>query len=156
MNGFGEFPARFRFTLWRHLLKIPENRAAYETLIERGPHSAFQNFDLRYPIKSKRLTRAMERCLNCIAHWNGIFGEVSYIPVLVFPLVKLFQHSGIHAFEIVVSFLFNWCRDWFSFYPNPPVQILASIENVIAEADPRIELHRVTYTYFGPVRLIVE
>jgi len=83
----------------------------------------------------------MERCLNCVAHWNGIFGELDYIPVLIFPFVKLFQHSGLHAFEMVISVLFNWSRDWFSFYPNPPIPILASIENVIAEADPRLLRH---------------
>lgn len=141
LKGFGEFPARYRFMLWRHLLKLPENKSAYETLLHRGTHPAFNNFDLRYPIKSQRLCRAMERCLNCVAHWNGIFGELDYIPVLIFPFVKLFQHSGLHAFEMIISVLFNWSRDWFSFYPNPPIPLLASIENVIAEADPRLVRH---------------
>ena len=72
--------------------------------------------------------------LHILAHWNGIFGELDYIPVLVFPFVKLFQHSGLHCFEVVISILFNLCRDWFSFYPNPPISILASIENVISDS----------------------
>jgi hypothetical protein len=80
--------------------------------------------------------------------------ELDYVPVLVFPFVKvifhlikflksfkLFQNSGLHCFEIVATVLFNYCRDWFSFYPNPPIPILAAIENLIAEADPRLLRH---------------
>ena len=55
LNGFGEFPTRYRFMLWRHLLNLPENKGAYETLVQRGTHPAFNHFDTRYPIKSQRL-----------------------------------------------------------------------------------------------------
>ena len=61
--------------------------------------------------------------------------------MMLFPFVKTFQHSPIHCFEVCSSVLFNWCRDWFSFYPNPPIPILASIENVINHADPRLIRH---------------
>ena len=61
--------------------------------------------------------------------------------MMLFPFIKTFQHSPIHCFEVCSSVLFNWCRDWFSFYPNPPIPILASIENVINHADPRLIRH---------------
>lgn len=141
LNGFGEFPVRYRFLIWRQLLRIPENATAYESLIARGPHPSMKGFEQKYPIKSQRISRAMEKCLNCIGHWNSIFLELDYMPLLVFPFVKLFQNSGLHCFEIVSTVLFNFCRDWFSFYPNPPIPLLAAIENVIAEADPRLLRH---------------
>ena len=73
LNNFGEFPARYRFLLWRHLLKIPQNKAAYEALLQRGTHPAFDNFDVKYPIKSQRLNRAMNKCVNCIGR-SGVVG----------------------------------------------------------------------------------
>ncbi|CBY15935.1 unnamed protein product [Oikopleura dioica] len=141
LNGFGEFPQAYRFLIWRRILRIPGNNSAYESLLSRGQHPGMKDFDQKYPIKSNRIARAMDKCLNCIGHWNSIFLELDYVPVLVFPFVKLFQNSGLHCFEIVATVLFNYCRDWFSFYPNPPIPILAAIENVIAEADPRLLRH---------------
>jgi len=141
LNGFGEFPARYRLLIWRHLLQIPENESSFKALWERGRHSSVANLDKTYPLKSQRLFRALERTISCVAHWNSLFGELDYIPIMVFPFVKLFQHSPIHCFEVISTVLFNWSRDWFSFYPNPPIPILVSIENVISHFDPRLVRH---------------
>jgi hypothetical protein len=139
--GFGEFPARYRLLIWRHLLKIPENESSFRALLDRGRHPSVSQLSSDFPLKSQRLFRALERTVSCVAHWNSLFGELDYIPIMIFPFIKLFQHSPIHCFEVVSSVLFNWSRDWFSFYPNPPIPILASIENVIAAADPRLMRH---------------
>ena len=101
LNGFGEFPARYRLLIWRHLLQIPENESSFKALWERGRHSSVANLDKTYPLKSQRLFRALERTISCVAHWNSLFGELDYIPIMVFPFVKLFQHSPIHCFEVI-------------------------------------------------------
>ena len=36
--GYGEFPARYRLLIWRHLLKIPENESSFAALVDRGRH----------------------------------------------------------------------------------------------------------------------
>ena len=89
LNGFGEFPQAYRFLIWRRLLRIPGNNSAYESLLSRGQHPGMKDFDQKYPIKSNRIARAMDKCLNCIGHWNSIFLELDYVPVLVFPFVKV-------------------------------------------------------------------
>lgn len=37
-------------------------------------------------------------------------------------------------------FLFsvNWCQNWFEFYPFPPINTLAMIENILAYHDPEL------------------
>ena len=77
--GFGEFPARYRLLIWRHLLKIPENESSFAALVERGRHPSCDDLGERYPLKSSRLFRALERTLSCVAQWNSLFGELDYI-----------------------------------------------------------------------------
>ncbi len=53
--------------------------------------------------------------------------------------------------------LVNWCRDWFKFFPNPPMNILNMIENVLSYHD-KILLehfikHRITCVVYGWILL---
>ncbi|CAH8646969.1 unnamed protein product [Heterobilharzia americana] len=47
--------------------------------------------------------------------------------------------------ELVATILTNWCGTWFEFFPNPPINILCMIENLIAHADPELYQHFVQY-----------
>lgn len=38
-------------------------------------------------------------------------------------------------------FAVNWCQHWFEYYPLPPVNILAMIENILIEHDPELLNH---------------
>ena len=52
-----------RNLIWRFLLKLPENRSSYEALLDQGTHPSFKDFRQKYPIKSDRLAKSMERYL---------------------------------------------------------------------------------------------
>ena len=38
----------------------------------------------------------------------------------------------------------NWCQHWFEFFPNPPVNILGMVENLLVHHDKRIMQHFVS------------
>ncbi|VDP76287.1 unnamed protein product [Echinostoma caproni] len=81
------------------------------------------------------------RVTSCLAFWSPLFGETDWLPLFVFPFVKLFQSNVMHAFEVVATVLMNWCATWFEYFPNPPINILCMIENLLAHADPELYNH---------------
>ncbi|XP_028673462.2 TBC1 domain family member 31 [Erpetoichthys calabaricus] len=141
LKEFGEYPTKYRMFVWRSLLRLPENHAAYSSLIDKGPHSAYQQLHQEYPIKSQRLERILQRILSALAHWSAIFGETRYLPLVAFPFVKLFQNNQLICFEVIATFIMNWCQHWFEYFPNPPLNVLSMIENIISHHDKELLQH---------------
>ncbi|XP_071410000.1 TBC1 domain family member 31 isoform X3 [Pithys albifrons albifrons] len=141
LKGFGEYPAKYRMFVWRSLLQLPENHLAFSSLIDKGIHSAFVNIQNKYPIKSRKLLRVLQRTLSALAHWAAIFAETPYMPLLAFPFVKLFQNNPLICFEVVATVVVNFCQHWFEYFPNPPVNVLSMMENVLAHHDKELLQH---------------
>uniref|UniRef100_A0A3B5MFS1 TBC1 domain family member 31 n=1 Tax=Xiphophorus couchianus TaxID=32473 RepID=A0A3B5MFS1_9TELE len=141
LKAFGEFPAKYRMFVWKSLLCLPENHAAYSSLTDKGLHSAFLTLHDKYPIKSHKLQRGLQRLLSALAHWAAIFAEVEYIPLLSFPFVKLFQNNPMLCFEVLATVIVNWCQHWFEYFPNPPLNILSMAENILAHHDKELLQH---------------
>ncbi|XP_067146300.1 TBC1 domain family member 31 isoform X3 [Apteryx mantelli] len=141
LKGFGEYPAKYRMFVWRSLLQLPENHLAFSSLIDKGTHSAFVHIQNEYPIKSRKLLRVLQRTLSALAHWSAIFGETPYIPLLAFPFVKLFQNNQLICFEVVATVVVNFCQRWFEYFPNPPVNVLSMVENILAHHDKELLQH---------------
>jgi hypothetical protein len=158
LESFGEYPAKYRciynFTvhiiivsilysslIWRSILQLPENHTSFSALLEKGTHPAFENISSRYPIKSQKLSRILQRTLSVLGHWTSLFAEIEFLPALVFPFVKQFQNNQLILFEIVATILFNWCSQWFQYFPNPPLNILSMIENVLSYHDSHLLEH---------------
>uniref|UniRef100_A0A8C0GED5 TBC1 domain family member 31 n=1 Tax=Chelonoidis abingdonii TaxID=106734 RepID=A0A8C0GED5_CHEAB len=145
LKGFGEYPAKYRMFVWRALLQLPENYLAFSSLIDKGIHSAFVHLKDEYPMKSRKLLRVLQRTLSALAHWSAIFGETPYIPLLAFPFVKLFQNNQLICFEVVATVIVNWCQHWFEYFPNPPVNVLSMVENILAHHDKELLQHLINY-----------
>nr|XP_014436296.1 TBC1 domain family member 31 isoform X3 [Pelodiscus sinensis] len=88
---------------------------------------------------------AKYRTLSALAHWSAIFGETPYIPLLAFPFVKLFQNNQLICFEVAATVIVNWCQHWFEYFPNPPVNILSMVENILAHHDKELLQHLINY-----------
>ncbi|KFV03162.1 TBC1 domain family member 31, partial [Tauraco erythrolophus] len=146
LKGFGEYPAKYRMFIWRSLLQLPENHLAFSSLMDKGTHSAFVNFQKEYPIKSRKLLRVLQRTLSALAHWSAIFAETPYIPLLAFPFVKLFQNNQLICFEVVATVVVNFCQHWFEYFPNPPVNVLSMMENILAHHDKELLQHLIKYS----------
>ncbi|KAI8810836.1 hypothetical protein BJ742DRAFT_675406 [Cladochytrium replicatum] len=127
--------------IWRFLLKLPENREAYEALIGQGIHPAYMSFRQKYPLKSDRTARTVERILSALAFWSPIFEHLEYLPGMIFPFVQVFQGDTYSCFECVMAFLMNWCQKWWDYYPNPPVEVLDIIEDLLAFHDRELFEH---------------
>ncbi|KAF6323778.1 TBC1 domain family member 31 [Rhinolophus ferrumequinum] len=123
LKGYGEYPTK------------------YSSLIDKGIHMAFLNLQKKYPIKSRKLLRVLQRTLSALAHWSAIFSDTPYLPLLAFPFVKLFQNNQLICFEVVATLIINWCQHWFEYFPNPPINILSMIENILAFHDKELLQH---------------
>ncbi|CAI9555098.1 unnamed protein product [Staurois parvus] len=141
LKGFGEYPTKYRMFIWRSLLQLPENHAAFSSLTDKGTHPQYLQLHQEYPIKSRKLLRVLQRTLSALAHWSAIFGETKYLPLLAFPFVKLFQNNQLICFEVVATVTTNWCQHWFEYFPNPPINILGMVENVLAHHDKEVLQH---------------
>lgn len=60
---------------------------------------------------------------------------VEFIPALVFPFVKSIENDDLVVFEITVSILNHWAKDWFWFFPHEPLDSLQIIEDIINDED---------------------
>jgi hypothetical protein len=151
------------------LLRFTENYDSYASLIEQGTHKAYVDLAKKYPVKSQKCIRLLERTLSALAHWSPIFAECDYLPLLIFPFIKLFQNNQVICFEIIATlisksvfligiyshiftivFFFhlikdNWCQCWFEFFPNPPMNILNMIENLLSYHDRILLEHFMRY-----------
>nr|XP_012598767.1 TBC1 domain family member 31 isoform X2 [Microcebus murinus] len=145
LKGYGEYPTKYRMFIWRSLLQLPENHTAFSSLIDKGTHLAFLNLQKKYPIKSRKLLRVLQRTLSALAHWSAIFSDTPYLPLLAFPFVKLFQNNQLICFEVIATLIINWCQHWFEYFPNPPINILSMIENVLAFHDKELLQHFVNH-----------
>ncbi|XP_066121835.1 TBC1 domain family member 31 isoform X1 [Saccopteryx bilineata] len=141
LKGYGEYPTKYRMFIWRSLLQLPENHTAFSSLLDKGVHMGFLNLQKKYPIKSRKLLRVLQRTLSALAHWSAIFSDTPYLPLLAFPFVKLFQNNQLLCFEVVATLIINWCQHWFEYFPNPPINILSMIENVLAFHDKELLQH---------------
>ncbi|CAF2035987.1 unnamed protein product [Rotaria magnacalcarata] len=145
LRFYGEYPSKYRAFIWRCLLRLPENHAAYAALVEKGGHSTFAKLQEQYPLKSRKLLRIMQRVLSALAHWSSIFGETDFLPLLSFPFIKLFENNQLICFEVIATVVFNWCQLWFMYFPNPPVNVLGMIENLLTHHDHTLLAHFVRY-----------
>ncbi|XP_039087936.1 TBC1 domain family member 31 isoform X3 [Hyaena hyaena] len=145
LKGYGEYPTKYRMFIWRSLLQLPENHTAFSSLVDKGVHVSFLNLQKKYPIKSRKLLRVLQRTLSALAHWSAIFSDTPYLPLLAFPFVKLFQNNQLICFEVVATLIINWCQHWFEYFPNPPINILSMIENVLAFHDKELLQHYIDH-----------
>lgn len=98
----------------------------------------------------------MQRTLSALAHWAPVLGETDYIPSFVFPVVKFFEHDPFVAFEICATLIYCWGQQWFEFFPNPPINVLNMVENLLGHHDPELHRHLIGYgitaqTYAWPL-----
>lgn len=97
--------------------------------------SLVADFSWLFFYRSMKLLRIFQRLLSAIAYWAPVAVETPFIPTIAFPFAKLLQNNQLIAFEVVATVLLNWCQKWFDFIPNPPLNILAMIENVLSYHD---------------------
>eukprot|EP00516_Mucochytrium_quahogii_P000444 CAMPEP_0203751130 /NCGR_PEP_ID=MMETSP0098-20131031/5251_1 /ASSEMBLY_ACC=CAM_ASM_000208 /TAXON_ID=96639 /ORGANISM=" , Strain NY0313808BC1" /LENGTH=1221 /DNA_ID=CAMNT_0050640713 /DNA_START=57 /DNA_END=3719 /DNA_ORIENTATION=- len=141
LRYFGEFPDTYRNLVWRFLLRLPENSDAYGGLVRKGAHPAWQCLYEKYPVRSHKVFARFERVMFALAHWCPLFEDISYLPAVCFPFVKVYGNDELSAFETVMTVLFRVCTFWFESFPHAPVFVLARIEKLLERTDKHLLNH---------------
>lgn len=137
------YPDAYRPLIWRYLLQLPENAAAFAELVKRGTHPAYSSKTLarKYPLESSRLFSKLQGMCSHLAHWSSIFGEASYVPQLCFPFVLIYDNDELAALETVMSLLMWWGYSWHVCHPNPPAQLTDTFDALLLHHDPTLHKH---------------
>eukprot|EP00899_Mesostigma_viride_P015242 jgi/Mesvir1/23719/Mv18665-RA.2 len=154
LETHGEYPGRYRGTIWRMLLALPGNADVFARLADKGAHPALADLATRCPIPDTRLFQRFAAVMHALVHWSPVLGEAPWVPSLAFPFVKACSAQGgasgckgpaseavLVSFEVVATLVTNWCRAWFEHFPRPPTHVLAAVEVLLAHADPPLLAH---------------
>ncbi|KAK1935017.1 TBC1 domain family member 31 [Phytophthora citrophthora] len=141
----GMYPKKYRVLVWRFLLRLPKNEEAFRSLVAKGKHPVFVRLKDQYPLQDGRIFRRLHRILSAVVYWCPAFGEVTYLPAVVYPFVKIFRENDLAAFEASVSVLLHWCGDFLISLPYPPVFAMSAMENELAGRDPQLYDHFTRY-----------
>lgn len=101
----------------------------------------------RYPLQDTRLQQRLAALLSQLAHWCPLFAEVSFLPSIAFPLLKVFRPGGgaapaaSAAFEAAATLVSNWAHGWFAAFPHPPLGLLQRFERLLAVHDAELAAH---------------
>ena len=68
------------------------------------------------------------------------------------PGLRMFMLVTPYAVEALLVAAGNWGCHWFEFFPNPPINVLALIENLLAYHDRSLLQHFVRHGVTSQVR----
>lgn len=106
LKEFGQYPEMYRTKIWEELLQLPNNIDQYNSIIDHVTDAiAFDNLYEMYPMVQKPLLKNLKKLLNNLITWCPFFANVSYLPILVFPFVKVFHNKPIACFEAMCTIL---------------------------------------------------
>ncbi|XP_049288985.1 TBC1 domain family member 31 [Anopheles funestus] len=138
LKEYGEYPTKYRTTIWRTLQELPGDGESFGRLLQRGPHPCVASYEQRFAGYDQRTVRNLKKTVSCLAHWCAVFGLIDYMPSFVLPFARQQPNDAHGLFETVATVLVNQCQHWFEFAPLEPFNYLAMVENVLAECEPRL------------------
>lgn len=141
MKEFGEYPQKYRPVIWRTLLQLPQNSKVFMDLVARGYHPCVENYDKLYPLYDNKSLRNLKKIISCLSYWTKVFGQIDYMPTLVYPFLSIFKNDSTLTFELIATILLNQCQLWFEFAPLEPFNYLGFIENILQEFEPVLMGH---------------
>uniref|UniRef100_A0A1Y1KEH7 WD repeat-containing protein 67 n=1 Tax=Photinus pyralis TaxID=7054 RepID=A0A1Y1KEH7_PHOPY len=101
LKEYGEYPDSYRLKIWAQLLQLPNNKKQYNNFINHGSPAPFENLHL----DNKLALLSLKKLLSNLITWCPHFAHVTYMPVFVFPFIKIFQNEPIVCFEAVCSII---------------------------------------------------
>lgn len=101
LKVYGEYPEVFRGKIWAELLQLPRNKTQYNGI----SGVATNCFDLEkdYPLQDKLALKNLKKVLNNLVNWCPFFAHVAFLPVFIFPFVKVFKNEPVLCFEAVLT-----------------------------------------------------
>jgi hypothetical protein len=128
------FTTERRVIVWRYLFRLPLNEKAYSLLASQPLHPAVRTLPNTLPIRYSILCNRLVRLLSTLTYWHPPLAECDWLPGLVFPFLRIFERDSITSFEFLLTILVNWCKEWLALIPNPPLGVLARIDEIAKSA----------------------
>jgi hypothetical protein len=104
LKRFGQFPDKFRPVIWRYLLQLPENNNACIALLGKGVHPAWKDLRDKYPLKSEKTFRTIERVISVLSFWSPLFSDMENLPTMVYPFTQVFP-DVLASVETIMSII---------------------------------------------------
>lgn len=138
LNIHKKFQENQRLFIWKNILQLPENKEAYNNLVNRGILKEFQNLYKKYQLSSENLFRKLQRISSCLCIYCPAFLDVPFLQDMIFPFIKLFSHNELWCFETILSFFLNWLKHFFDYSPEPPVHYFKNIDEIVKFITPEL------------------
>lgn len=139
--------------MWRSLLQLPHNEAAFCELLRKDSHPCVKDYDTAFPLKSRAALRNLKKIVSCLAFWCPALGVSDFVPHFVFPFLKLHEKNLLFTFEVCATVLLNHGQLLLEFAPLEPFNYLGLIENLLAHYDPKLMeflvRHKITASVFA-------
>eukprot|EP00462_Mataza_sp_D1_P006339 CAMPEP_0175123092 /NCGR_PEP_ID=MMETSP0087-20121206/2059_1 /TAXON_ID=136419 /ORGANISM="Unknown Unknown, Strain D1" /LENGTH=1672 /DNA_ID=CAMNT_0016404761 /DNA_START=177 /DNA_END=5195 /DNA_ORIENTATION=- len=149
LKTYGTYPDKYRVLIWSYLLKLPGNKSASQLLLSKGPHKCVTRILAasgepmpfhQAAKKTPRDSKLLKQVMSALAHWSPIFTEVTYLPTLLAPFLRVFKDTT-SALEVSLTVLTNWASGWFEHFPSLPVRVLAVVEDLVRLHDAGLWTH---------------
>ncbi|KAK8887202.1 hypothetical protein M9Y10_038240 [Tritrichomonas musculus] len=124
------FPNEHRVIIWRYLFRLPMNEEAYALYAQQPIHPSVKKLPNTLPIRYSVISNRLMRLLSALTYWHPPLAECDWLPGLVFPFLRLFERDSIVLFEVTMTIISNWCTEWLTFIPNPPITVLSRIDRI--------------------------
>jgi len=141
LKEFKRFPDKNRAFIWEILLSIPNNEKSFKEYEKKGIHPSFLQLENNFPIESQFLYEKLQKMLSYLSYYCSIFTKIDYLPALIFPFVKILKENEIICFEIIITFLRNFAKDFFVNFPNSPINFLENCEDLLKYHDFELFQH---------------
>ncbi|CCW63870.1 unnamed protein product [Phytomonas sp. EM1] len=144
LNKYGVFPSKYRAAIWRFILGLPNKRLTapqFASLARRPPHECVAVFLKPFGLPPGRLRHTLEGVLSALAHHAPVFAIASFLPAMVYPLIRVYEDDAQSILEVVLSFLSNWGREFFVCYPQAPSMLGAFLTRQLEKRDRELAGH---------------
>lgn len=141
LDEFKRFPSKNRALIWKILLSLPNNEKSFSKLHKKPIHPGISSLKNNFPIENQSIYNNLQKILSNLGYHCTLFPEIDFFPAMIFPFVKILEDNQILCFEVILSFLMNWGRDFFMDFPNPPIGYLEKIEDLLKFHDFELYVH---------------
>ena len=83
----------------------------------------------------------MVACCGALGRWCPALAGAEWLPGAVYPFAVVFGGDALCCFETLASVLGRWARGWLACWPEPPLPMLAAVEEVLEALDPELSCH---------------
>lgn len=105
LRQYGQYPNAYRVNIWEHVLQLPCNSQFYNMIIKHPIHNNFNDLEKQFALVNKMALLNLKRLLNNLITWCPFFGHVKYLPLFIFPFIKIFHAVPVICFEAIVTII---------------------------------------------------